>query len=690
MPYLAIKDFKFGMDRRRPQVTGIPGTLWKLANGIISRGGDVERFKKFVALHTLPSNTHGLHGVKGELYVFGSISPPTVPLGVAYQQLAAPSTPAMTDVLYTDSFDGNVYAIAEYDDGNIYHFYNGSRVTDWDALADANSSYAAVAIALARKITVSSSVSAEAFGVAVKVKAAVAGTAFSATSTATDNGSGTTPTATRSAVTANVVGVTEVVATGTIEVTGGTLSAGVNRISQVTVNSVNLLVSPVNWVSSHSATANALVVEINNNTTTSGYSATAVGAVVTISAAVGTGAAPNGYVVASTTAGDVTITDTNMAGGVAAVTAVAQVDKIVIAGASFDAVDMWEVTVAGVTYKCTGRAAGTGRSLFVQKGRVWSTARSLVQYCKLNDASNWNDGTSSTGSGFINISQTAQGALELVGIADYNGKAAIFSEDTIVLYQFDADSDNIVIDKPLKNTGTKAPRAVVPYGNSDVYYLDTTGIRSIRTRDGYDSAFVSDVGAALDTFIATEVATLSEDALARAPAVVDPDTGRYMLALDDRIIILSYFPSSKITAWSYADPGFSITELIRTGSRVYARSGATIYILGGEGNDTYPSANELNCVLETPFMDAKDPADIKDLNGVDMALSNDWLVEILVDPNDTTKLVTAGVINKTTYNLDQIKIPGRTALVAFRLTCSAAGAATVSNVAIHFNEGETG
>ncbi len=690
MPYLAIKDFKFGMDRRRPQVTGIPGTLWKLANGVISRGGDVERFKKFVALHALPASTHGMHGVKGELYVFGSISPPTVPLGVTYQQLAGVSAPAMTGILYTESFDGLVYAIAEYDDGNIYHFYDGSRITDWDALADANSEYKAVATALARKITANSSVSAKAFGSSVQIKAMVAGTAFTATATATDNGSGSTPTATRSAVTANVAGVTEVVATGTVEITGGTLSAGVNKVSQVTVNGVNLLVASVNWSSSNSATANALVVEINNNTATSGYSAIAVGAVVTISAAVGTGATPNGFAVVSTPAGNVTTTDANMAGGVTAVIAVAQVDKVVIGGSSFDAVDMWEVTVAGATYKCTGRAAGMGRSLFVQKGRVYSTARSLVQYCKLNDATNWNDSTSSTGSGFINISREQEGALELTGIADYNGKAAIFSRDNVVIYQFDADSDLIAIQAFLANTGTKAPRAVVPYGNRDVYYLDGTGIRSIRTRDGYDSAFISDVGSALDPFIETEVATLDDDILARAPAVVDPDTGRYLLALDDRLIILSYFPSSKITAWSYVDPGFSITDMVRTDRRVYARSGDTIYLLGGEANDAYPNANELNCVLETPFMDAKDPAEIKDLTGVDMALSNDWLVEILVDPNDITKVVTAGVINKTTYSLDRIVIPGRTALVAFRLTCSAAGAATVSNVAIHFEGDETG
>jgi hypothetical protein len=60
------------MDRRRQRVAGTAGTLWSLQNGVISRGGDIERAKKFVSTYTLPAGTFGMAKVRQQLYVFGS------------------------------------------------------------------------------------------------------------------------------------------------------------------------------------------------------------------------------------------------------------------------------------------------------------------------------------------------------------------------------------------------------------------------------------------------------------------------------------------------------------------------------------------------------------------------------------------------------------------------------------------
>ena len=57
MPYISIDDFKLGMDTRKPRVTGIPGSLSELKNGHITRGGHVQRMKKFVSTYTLPQTT---------------------------------------------------------------------------------------------------------------------------------------------------------------------------------------------------------------------------------------------------------------------------------------------------------------------------------------------------------------------------------------------------------------------------------------------------------------------------------------------------------------------------------------------------------------------------------------------------------------------------------------------------------
>lgn len=97
-------------------------------------------------------------------------------------------------------------------------------------------------------------------------------------------------------------------------VTGGTFIAGTNEISDVVVNSVSILASPVNWAQSNESTAAALVEEIND--TQIDYVASASGAIVTLEAVNG-GINPNGYAVAVTPAGDVTIQNaaTVMGGG---------------------------------------------------------------------------------------------------------------------------------------------------------------------------------------------------------------------------------------------------------------------------------------------------------------------------------------------------------------------------------------
>ena len=782
------------MDRRRPQSTGVPGTLWKAENCFINRGGDAERAKKFDPTYTLPAGTFGLAEISGQLYVFGSATAPTMPSHVQYQRLQAGGTRAtgtvtitagtasagvnkvsaltvnsvslisaavdwvtshpatatalaaainsgpqaanysaiavgavvtitaltygdgangyvvdatgagdvtttdvnlasgvsatMTRVVDAKAFDGALYVIAEFNDGGVYHFYDGVRVSDWDSISDANSSFATVAEVLAQKIELDAAVHVHAIGETIIIHSDVPGTAFTCSGAVTDNGSASTPAATATQLTANVAEVAEVRAAGSVVVTGGS-SGAANKITSLTVNAVQLLNEEVEWISSNSATANALAVAINNYSATSGYTAVALGTGVTITAAVGTGATPNGYAVVVTSGGDVATSASNFAGGVTYVAPVAQVYRVVIGSGTFDAADLWKVTVNGTLYQTTGRGAGAGTSIFVNKGRVWSTARGLVRYCVLDDATDWaTTAVPATDAGFINVSTDAGGETYHIGMALYQGNAAIFGRDSVHIYSLSADATEISIVDTLDHTGTMAARALVSYGNLDVYYLDDSGVRSIRSRDGYNAAYVSDVGNAIDSFIQEWMRGIDEDTLARAVGVIDPTDGRYLLAIDDRIFGLSYYPSSKITAWSYVDPGFSVTDMLRVRRSIFARSADVIYRYGGEDGDVYADADELAVVIETPFMSANDPAGFKGLTGFDMAGENEWLVEVLIDPEDTTKVITVGVVDFVTYNRSTIAMPGigSCALLAVRFTCTAAGPASLSNFALHYEK----
>ncbi len=90
-------------------------------------------------------------------------------------------------------------------------------------------------------------------------------------------------------------------------ITGGSLSAGVNKVSSITVNAVAVTSAAVDWTTSNEQTAANIAANINAHASAPDYTAVANGATVTISA-VATGTGPNGFAVIVTIAGDVTAT----------------------------------------------------------------------------------------------------------------------------------------------------------------------------------------------------------------------------------------------------------------------------------------------------------------------------------------------------------------------------------------------
>jgi hypothetical protein len=692
MAYVAIDSFRFGVDWRRPRYAAVPGTLYAGKNVHISRGGDVERAKKFVSLYSLPTGTFGLGQINGQLWVFGSADlAASMPAGVQYQRLQLGSA-AMTRVLSNRTYDNKHYVIAEYDDGNIGHFYNGTRITNLDsdanAGADSIASYVTLADYMARKLQASSAVKTIVSGANILVEAIVPGVPFTLSSGTVDGGGTNDQVATVTTLQANVTAQAEVRATGTVTITGGTTSAGVNTI-RVAVNGVQLTAAPVNFISSNNATAAAVVVAVNNHAAISGYTASAVGAAVTLRAAPGTGATPNGHVVAATLTGDVTASTANMAGGSAAAAAVAQIMKVAFGG-TFEPADQFTLTLNGVAYVGKGRASGYGTFAAVYKRRVFQTANSLLRYSKLGDPSDVTDASTSSGAGFINLSNDSEGSERLVSIAPYQTYLAIFSRRNVRVYDINTDAALNEFRQELENTGTFAPRSVITFGNTDVFYLDDTGIRSLQVRDVTNAAFVADAGSAIDPLVAEWLATLSIAEQERAVAVIEPTDGRFMLAVGNRIFVLSFFPSSKVNAWSYYEPGFTVTDFVRSKRELYARDAGTIYLYGGKTGNVYPGAGEQAPVLSLPFITAQSAPNFKKWTGIDLGATGTWKVEMLLDPRDETKKIEIARVDGVSYGLPDIAGIGEWPMFAFDLTCTSAGFASISNVVAHYEPTRVG
>ncbi|MCK0507897.1 hypothetical protein [Aromatoleum anaerobium] len=106
----------------------------------------------------------------------------------------------------------------------------------------------------------------------------------------------------------------EVLATGTVTLTGGASGS----VDTVTVDGINIMSEgAVAYDTSLTVTAAAVAAAINRSESSPEYTATSSGAVVTISAARGSGAAPNTFAVSATLT-TITASYGNMAGGVTA------------------------------------------------------------------------------------------------------------------------------------------------------------------------------------------------------------------------------------------------------------------------------------------------------------------------------------------------------------------------------------
>ena len=693
MAYIEIQDFKLGMDRSRSsRVVAELGSAWTIKNAHLTRGGDIERMKSFVKVsgNEFPSTTKGLFAINDTLYTVGydASEAGNVPSGVTHilTQHPTPAT-AMTAVLDAEAYGGSLYSISQFSDGNIYHFNSTARVTDWDTLATTIGSNNAVASALEAAIDNSAAVNASVASAVVTVTAAVAGTSYTLTTGTVNNGSIANETLIAVETVANVVGVTEVVAVGTVQITGGTSNPGTNKITALTVNSVDILGASVDWTTSHTSTAAAIAAQCVTYTSSPEYTVTSSGDTVTITALAGTGVSPNGFVVNAVVAGDVTSTDVNMVGGVTAVTAVAQTYTVTVGG-TFETLDQFTVTINTTeVYVVTGASSGTGTTALTFKKKLYSTASNNLYFSALLGPTQWIAGIDP---GFINMASETAGSETLTAAAEYQGLMAIFSENNIRIQGISEDSSENVFLQTLQNTGTVASGSVISYGNNDVFYLSATGVRSIKARDSSNSAYVSDVGTSIDIHVRDFLNTLTATQVAAAVAVIEPLDGRFWLAVGTRVYVFSYFPSKKISAWSYYDLDITITHFSKIGNRIYCRAtdssgNDALYLYGGTANTTYPVAGVNNVEIELPFFSARSPAAFKELQGFDIIGINSWKVDILPDPNDVTVKTNQGIATGVTYGEPRFAATGVASLFGVNLTCSSAGKATLSALAMHYN-----
>lgn len=291
------------------------------------------------------------------------------------------------------------------------------------------------------------------------------------------------------------------------------------------------------------------------------------------------------------------------------------------------------------------------------------------------------------GEGVIVMSTHAQGSEALTGLARYDEYVAVFGRRNIQTWFFDPDPALSKQAQVLEETGCIAPRSITQFGDGDVFYLDRSGIRSLRARDSSNSAATSDIGSAVDPLVTTQIDTIGETAATDAIGLIEPRDGRFWTIIDDTIYVFSYFASARVSAWTEYKPGFSISDAVVWDDRVWLRSGDKIYVYGSLPDQPFQYSDDVGEIW-LPYLDADKPAQAKHLMGLDVSLRGTWDIHLATDPNNQNAEDRAATVHQTTFGHDKLPVAsiGNHISVRFRAKRpeSALLPAKLGSVLLHF------
>jgi hypothetical protein len=391
------------------------------------------------------------------------------------------------------------------------------------------------------------------------------------------------------------------------------------------------------------------------------------------------------------------------AGGVAPTEAIGQKTKIRFGGtwvgpvAGSGSAEFWTLqftsTLTGDFTVGKGNIAGAGPTCALKlRDRMYIGVGEAFCLSSVEDVTKWEE----QDAGAARISYVSQFGPqdEVIALSTVQGRLAVFGVQSIQIWSVDADPSNLALQQTLDNSGARATQSVKSIGDLDVLYLDSSGVRSLRSKESTLNAFVGDdIGTAIDLLI--RAALVGYDAT-QACAVVEPTTKQYWLYLNGNIYVLSNYPASKIIAWSIFKPtsavaitpslgdyttvvggiyywtkaggGVSLTcgstVLTATGGFVATATVATevgttgtlvrvdtafvpekfvvhsrqVYVRATNGKIFRYGGSDNNtydacrATIETSFLNLKEPDQFKQATGIGVAIAGNWKVEAGMDP----------------------------------------------------------
>lgn len=674
-----IKEFTGGLDTRRLPETSTGGIFLFAQDGHISRGGEFQKRPAFVKVPgpaaSLPAGTKGVAGTTDGVYVFGTTAKPAgfPDAYLTYHRLhPLGGTVSLVSVLSVEYSALKLYVIATFSDGSTRHFYDGVEITDYNGTkasasftitgggqSDGTPASASIALGYSNgsntisAITIGGQNMIGGGGFVVPIDLFIAAGNLSDTINTflggvkyTADYDGATVTITRNVAGAGSNGLAVAVTTNAELTYDPTTHGGANPYTSTFnafVAGSAITSGPTTWTSTNAHTAALLAADINAQSTTTGYNAVQTGATVQIRANA-IGPAANGR----------TVKIVPKLGGV-----VDNPSQVLLDGANS--------TIAPGSYV---KAIGS---------KIYFVSDSDTVFSGVGTPTSFN--TDTTGAGFIDMAAEAAGSEHLTALARYNQYVAIFAGRTTQIWYMDPDPDLNKQIQVLYNTGTFAPGSVTQFGDHDLFYLDETGIRSMRARDASNSASTDDVGVPIDTLIIDKLQTMSLADRLKVFGLIEPSEGRFWLCMLDTIFVFSYFSGSSINAWTTYKPGFNIDGAAIFNQKVYLRSGDDVYVYGGFG--AVPVYDGTQAEAWLPYLDAGEPATPKKITGIDIAAQGTWQIALAMDPSVQASSEVVAVASGTTYLGPNITAAGQCNHVSPRFKSIGSGPAVLGAAVIH-------
>lgn len=438
-------------------------------------------------------------------------------------------------------------------------------------------------------------------------------------------------------------------------------STTTSKLQSILVNGVAIINAPISWAASNENTANLIAAAINSFTSTPDYTAVALGNQVSIVA--GTpGAASNGFNVVFTMTDDF---------------AVSPATGLTLANGADTPTGTYQ---PGTFVKTIGK-------------KMYSVSGSVEHFSGIAAPTKWT--TDTTGAGFIDMSAEASDFETLVALARYQDRIAVFAGQGVQLWYTDPDPSLNKQTQVLSNTGTSSPKSVTPFGDNDLFYLDESGIRSLRARDASNAAATTDIGVLIDTIVSAKLSSLNFNERQKIVGCIEPRDGRFWLALKDIIYVFSFFNGAKVSAWSTYTPStlvegvkvsFAVDEMVVFGRRVYIRSGDTVYVYAGLGDDKQYDETVAEAWL--PYLDADTPTRRKTATGIDAAATGQWSVSLAMNPTNTEVEDQVATISETSFHDATIPAGGESTHFSLRFRSQGGGPAVLSSAVIHYTGGD--